>query len=517
MQRFKEIFEGNNSAFGQLILSGKKDARGKEKGRPWIRRERISDQLWADHIEGKTDSDGKLLPALGVIPINEDNKCRWGCIDVDIYNLDHKEIMQKVKKLNLPLITFRSKSGGAHLFLFAESFIPAFLMQEKLKEMAKALGYEDSEVFPKQTELLAERGDVGNFLNLPYHAGTKGLMYALDEEGNAASLESFYSMYDKFVQTEEQIDSVKIKQPPKKKEYFEEGPPCLNKLADEGFGEGARNNGLFNVGVYRKKSNPDNWEDMLVADNLKVMDPPLGNTEVQALIKSLNRKGYDKYRCKEQPICGVCNAAKCATKMYGVGYDEEQMPTLGSLVKITSDPPQWFLNVDDTRVELKTTEIRDPALFGTAVLAQTNIVIPEVTGKNWRQLYLKPLMESVDESEPLQSLDPKYFILNLLKDFTVNRPQGRRKEDILRKMAWSDEEGFSYFRMDDFYAWAKRNNWELDRQKTAGLIKDLDFFEKEVRMTLKGQTPHVIKIKSMKTDSDNEPEISEVKYEKAPF
>ena len=36
-------------------------------------------------------------------------------------------------------------------------------------------------------------------------------------------------------------------------------------------------------------------------------------------------------------------------------------------------------------------------------------------------------------------------------------------------------------------------------------------------MTLKGQTPHVIKIKSMKTDSDNEPEISEVKYEKAPF
>ena len=45
MQRFKEIFEGNNSAFGQLILSGKKDTRGKEKGRPWIRREKISDEL----------------------------------------------------------------------------------------------------------------------------------------------------------------------------------------------------------------------------------------------------------------------------------------------------------------------------------------------------------------------------------------------------------------------------------------------------------------------------------------
>ena len=48
-----------------------------------------------------------------------------------------------------------------------------------------------------------ERGDTGNFLNLPYYNGTKGLRYALDDEGNAASLESFYSMYDKYSLTEE--------------------------------------------------------------------------------------------------------------------------------------------------------------------------------------------------------------------------------------------------------------------------------------------------------------------------
>tara|TARA_B100000886_G_scaffold337095_1_gene297147 strand:+ start:2931 stop:4481 length:1551 start_codon:yes stop_codon:yes gene_type:complete len=515
--RFKGIFEGNNSAYGRLILSGKKDSRGKEKGKPWIKRETPTEQVWIDHIEGKQDSDGKLLPALGIIPINEDNKCKWGCIDVDVYNLDHKKVIDKIKELKFPLITFRSKSGGAHLFLFADKFIPAFLMQDKLRQMSEALGYEGSEVFPKQTELLTERGDVGNFLNLPYHDGTKGLRYALDEDGKALSLESFYSMYDKFVQTEEQIDSIQIKAPPKKKEYFEEGPPCLNRLADEGFGEGARNNGLFNVGVYRKKSNPDNWEDMLVADNLNVMDPPLGNTEVQALIKSLNRKGYDKYRCKDQPICGVCNASKCATKMYGVGYDEEQMPTLASLMKVTSVPPQWFLNVDDKRVELKSKELRDINLFAEAVLDQVSIVIPEVTAKNWRQLYLKNLVEGVDEIEPLKSLDPKYFIVNLLKDFTVNRPQAKKKEDILRKMAWTDEDNFCYFRMDDFYAWAKRNNWELDRTKTAGLIKDLKVFEKEVRMTLKGQTPHLIKIKSLKEKSDEKPEITQEPFEESPF
>ena len=149
------------------------------------------------------------------------------------------------------------------------------------------------------------------------------------------------------------------------------------------------------------------------------------------LIKSLKRKDYDKYKCKEQPICGVCNAAKCATKMYGVGYEEEQMPRLSALVRVTSQPPQWFLNVDDSRIELKTVELRNPELFATAVLDQVDVVIPDVTPKNWRKLYLRELMASVDHSEPLQSLDPKYFIINLLKDFTVNRPQGRKKEDIL--------------------------------------------------------------------------------------
>ena len=57
----------------------------------------------------------------------------------------------------------------------------------------------------------------------------------------------------------------------------------------------------------------------------------------------------------------------------------------------------------------------------------------------------------------------------------------------------------------------------MPQEQTYSLIKNLDNFEKEVRMKIKQQTPHVIKIKSMKIESDNEPEISEVKYEESPF
>ena len=62
-------------------------------------------------------------------------------------------LSKRVKGFSFPLVTFRSKSGGAHLFLFAKEFIPASLMQSKLKAMADALGYAGSEIFPKQTEI----------------------------------------------------------------------------------------------------------------------------------------------------------------------------------------------------------------------------------------------------------------------------------------------------------------------------------------------------------------------------
>jgi hypothetical protein len=504
--KFKEIFEGNNSAYGQLILSGSKNESGKAAGKAFIKRQPVIDKLWEEHLEGKD-------PALGVIPINEDNMCKWGCIDVDQYDLDHLSIMRNIKGFNFPLVTFRSKSGGAHLFLFAKEFIPASLMQSKLKAMAEALGYAGSEIFPKQTQILVERGDTGNFLNLPYHGGIRGLRYTFKAGGEAASLESFYSIYDEWVQTKEQIENIKIKDPVPTEETFEQGPPCLNRLAKEGFGEGSRNNALFNVGVYRKKSNPDNWEDMLVSDNQKVMSPPLSNSEVQQLIKSLNRKGYDKYRCKEQPICGVCDPGRCRTKKFGVGFEEEQMPELDTLTKIKSNPPQWFLNVSGNRIELKTEQLHNPNLFAIAVLDQANVVSPIPKAKDWREIYLKTLMQKLEEIEPLESLDPTNQIVNLLYDFTVNRPAARTKEDILNKMSWTDE-GHTYFRMDDFYSFCKRNNWEIDKTKTGNLIKQLDFFIDETRMTLKNQTPRLVKIRAMKK---TEPSTSQVAYQEVPF
>ena len=88
-------------------------------------------------------------------------------------------------------------------------------------------------------------------------------------------------------------------------------------------GEGSRNNALFSIAVYYKQANPDTWEDEIVKANIMSHIMALSNSEVQQLIKSVNRKGYDKYRCKDAPINSVCQSGLCRTKRFGVGFGEK--------------------------------------------------------------------------------------------------------------------------------------------------------------------------------------------------
>ena len=116
MEKFKLIFEGLHRAYG-TFKEEDEDEKGKKKGKAYIIKAPVTDDLWQNHLSGKAN--------LGIIPIRDDSKCRWGCIDVDSYTLDHKAIVQKLNDYKIPLVCCRSKSGGAHLFLFLKDFVEA--------------------------------------------------------------------------------------------------------------------------------------------------------------------------------------------------------------------------------------------------------------------------------------------------------------------------------------------------------------------------------------------------------
>jgi hypothetical protein len=115
--------------------------------------------IWAEHIRGER--------SLGIVPIDENNMCSWGAIDIDDYPLDLKALAKKIKKFKLPMVVTRSKSGGAHIFMFVFDPVPCSTMQRKLRQISASIGFGQSEVFPKQTKLLLERGDRGSPLQMP--------------------------------------------------------------------------------------------------------------------------------------------------------------------------------------------------------------------------------------------------------------------------------------------------------------------------------------------------------------
>ena len=88
--KFKKIFEGLERAHGVTIVGDKSNGRwSKVKGKSFVKREPVTDELWQKHLQGKD--------SLGVIPINDDNKCKWGCIDIDSYaGFDHKKLIDKI-------------------------------------------------------------------------------------------------------------------------------------------------------------------------------------------------------------------------------------------------------------------------------------------------------------------------------------------------------------------------------------------------------------------------------------
>jgi hypothetical protein len=192
------------------------------------------------------------------------------------------------------------------------------------------------------------------------------------------------------------------------------------------------------------------------------------------------------------------------------------MPLLGNLIKYTSTPPQWFLDVGESRIELKTEQLYSSPLFALACLDQANLVVPVPKSKDWKELFLKPLMNNLQEVEPLKSLDPINEITSLLQDWTTNRQSARTLDDIFNKLPYTDDDReYTYFRMEDFYNFCKRNHWEMDKVKTGNLIKRLeDIFVEEERVRVKNQQPRLIKIKAMKKIEAN---VSKTKYQQEDF
>jgi len=160
IDEFIKIYQGGDQYY-LALKSGKikKTEFGEKKIYKYFKSsQKIDYQVYEKHING---NHYLTLP-----PIRSDGRCNFGAIDIDNYN---NEIIENIisRCKNYPLNPIRTASGGLHLYLYAEDFVSAELMQKALNSFAAKLELQKFEIFPKQLGLKDK--DTGSGIKLPCH------------------------------------------------------------------------------------------------------------------------------------------------------------------------------------------------------------------------------------------------------------------------------------------------------------------------------------------------------------
>ena len=462
VKRFMAAFKGSDVAHGQTQI-GSTRRNGKTEAKSFVVREPLTEDKVAKHLAGEM--------GVGAIPINNDNNCKFGVIDIDTYPVDHAGLVKQLKGLGIPMAVCRSKSGGAHLYMFFAEFYPASEIREFLQEIAATIGWSGSELFPKQDQILADRGDVGNFINLPYFDADQTMRYMVDADGQDVSLEDFLDWID-----ENQISLSELADFPvgMNQEMFDDAPPCVQTMLINGFPEGTRNKGMFQVAIYLKKKFPDGWQKEMEAINQKHFHPPLPAIEVVQIQSQHEKKDYG-FLCNDEPFCSHCNKAVCRQKKYGIGGGggKPDMPNISGLTILLSEPRLYFLDVDGHRLELSTKQLQIPMQFQEACMEQINFMPPTLKASEWQQI-VNNLLQNASHIEVPEELTVAGQFKELVQMFCTSRIRAMSPEELELGKPWTDN-GKTYFKIKGLQEFLySRNFTALKRPQIQERLKDLN-------------------------------------------
>lgn len=456
-ERFMARFRGLERAHGTYQTTGKRTPRGKVEGRARTFKEPVTLVHWTGHLAGEV--------GVGIIPVTDDGFCRFAAIDVDVYDLNLEHLEARVQEAELPLVLCRTKSGGAHLYLFLSEAVKASLVREKMMEWAIVLGYPKVEVFPKQSELASEN-DVGSWINMPYFGGAKSTRYAI-AKGKALTPEEFLTHAAETAITTARLSGIEGKTDP----TFDDAPPCLQHLARQGFPEGTRNQALFNLAVFAKMKFKDDWQDRVREMNRGLLQPPLGDAEVTNVIKQIGKKDYF-YTCKQQPIVDSCNRSICVKRTHGIsGSNGDPGISLDGLVKHLTDPPTYYVNVNGRRVHVESSaDLMLQNRFVLACMDQINVIPKKVKENDWRDL-ISALMAKVEEVEAPEDAGIAGQFWHIVEEFCTTRNVGESMEDVALEKAYS-REGRTFFYSPTLLAYAERRKVRVGPHRAWAILRE---------------------------------------------
>lgn len=469
MKTFPQLFEGFTKKHGRFVQDAVQ-TEVKIKGQTRRAFGAPSQDDWDKHLDGTGDG-------LGIVMLRDDgHTVSFGAIDIDVYDLTFEALEEQTSKL--PILICKSKSKGAHLYLFCEEPVPATLMRKRLEEWAALLGFGGAEIFPKQIKRI-EADDMGNWLNVPYYGETRQCF----NKGKLVPVDDFVALANERLVTLEWLE--KVSTSPGKD--FADGPPCLQFIVGRGLQKGERNTVLFNIGVYMRLKYPETWADHLSKYN-HTLDEPLPRTEIEAVIKSLERKDYT-FTCKQTPLNGYCNRRECNARDFGLGGFSPDLPIeLTELTKVCTDPPTYYVNINGVRVRVpsyaKLISVQNMRIMTGEV---ADLVLPAIPQKKWDSI-IQELLDDVTIQEGADDASDEGLFVHYLAQFIETRGQSTDRDRLLAGSAFTDET-HAYFRYADLAEYLHKQGNKITSQEVWAILRS-SFNAATGQYNIKGKNCH---------------------------
>ena len=166
--RFLDIFDCQRENYYTFVEEGKRERDSKTEGKYDRYEETVTAEIIEKHLNG--------VISVGLVPTRRDGTCSWGVIDVDgaIYHKDPVPVLKKIREKGYPLVPYRSKTSGLHLYLHIKGNVSAADMRKKIHALAADLGFGGTlaDKFPNEDKITIKKDGewgVGKCVNMPYH------------------------------------------------------------------------------------------------------------------------------------------------------------------------------------------------------------------------------------------------------------------------------------------------------------------------------------------------------------
>lgn len=493
-KRFALLFKGKTNTYVKNLLPKEKPAKG-EKIKTTITNEKgkVDDNLLMSHLSGEF--------GVGICPVTTDGKCLFGVLDIDYYKGKIRKMLDIIRDYQLPLVPFRSKSGGLHCYLFLSRGASAKTIRDTLSliikvfSLDKMYGEEKVEVFPKQDKVTED--GFGSSITLPYFNAEEPYTYLLDLDGNEVPFEEALNQIQKRFTTIEAVREALENLP------YNDAPPCLQRILLSGLVGGedtGRNNFLFSFALYASKKYGLEGFASYVRELNNSFECPIEESAVESTIASIKSKEYS-YRCKDIPCNGFCDKSLCKKREFGLGREKGHFSDIeyGQLLRYKTAEPYyvWQLKLQGSEGDFKNIvfrdegELLDQKNFAKVCVRFLNFAPRQVQTNDWFST-LNKYLASVKDVEVRAESDTS--ALSMIRQMFVrylSNKQARRDSpyqvhaNLCVRQTYSDESGKPvakfFFTHTGFAEYLRNNKVNFDQSMLRETLKSFGAVEDTLR------------------------------------